>query len=52
MKTYIVDIGLHAQEVRVQAKNAREAKKKALTRLGRRSIAKMVDHRNTWTDEV
>lgn len=52
MKTYDVDIQLDVQSVRVRAKNSREAKKKAIAQLKRRSVAKMVDHQNTWTSEV
>ena len=52
MNTYRVDISLNTQGFTIKAKNATEAKSKAMARLKRRSITKMVDHKNTWTDRM
>ena len=52
MNTYVVDISLNSQEFVVSAKNAREAKKKAIAELKKRSVARMIDHHNTNTDKV
>ena len=49
---YRVEVYLNTQGFTIRAKNATEAKQIAMARLKRRSIVKMVDHKNTYADQM
>lgn len=51
-KRYSVEVVFWIQEVEVSAKNAREAKKKAIERLSRQKLSSIVRHDQTYADEI
>lgn len=51
LKQYNVDIQFHSYDLNVMAYSAADAKKKALKKLGRKSLSSMVDKQNTYVDK-
>jgi hypothetical protein len=49
-KTYTIHIQFHAVGYTVKAQTAAQAKKKALRKLSKRSLLRLIDHQNLWID--
>lgn len=50
MKTYDIHIQFRAVGLTVRAPTAAKAKSKALRKLSKRSLLRLIDHQNLWID--